>query len=174
MLDAIECLSRQVAEEVLLPYRVLPNEKALLRANGKTLSYRGPMLVQRKAVIIGEGVSLAAFDWTELVEAVYRLWRHGVGCHLLYPWHWALFRGHLRLADTSALTTDFGLVHRRLSKENLDVVQMKLRRRFRQSGLSKHVEDYLRFVRARINQAHLSRHWRKDVVDCEDRGQAHA
>lgn len=168
MLELIRFLCQRGLDEVLLPCSDCGNVGARLRVGGSVFPYHGPMLVQRRAAGFETQARLAAFDWNDLVAAQHRLWRLGVGFQhrreILGPLSWAVFEGRLRLCDTSALSTEFRLVRRSLSKENLDLAERQAREHLRRCGSADLADDYFRFVRAEINQPRFDRLWRKDLV----------
>lgn len=163
MLEMLEYLSRHQLTEIVLPYQIIRDSKAILRVAGNAHRYGGPILVQKRAGLFENGERLDLFDWDELIQAQQRLWRHGIGFtglrEILGPQSWALLDGHLRLADTSALTRDYHLARRYLSEDQLDLGQRQAMRKLMEAGSSRHSEDYFRFIRKQINRQRFDELW---------------
>lgn len=169
MLDNLDYLSRHTLDDIMLPYRSLRQGQALLRVEGQTIRYRGPILVQRRASFFERPSNFYAFEWDELIEAEHRLWRHGVGfgtfAETVGPKNWALMDGHIRLADTGSLTRDFGTVQHTLRRPQ---VEKKLRNaiaQLRKRGEEEGAEEYFRYVIQEINREKLEQLWRTGLTD---------
>lgn len=168
MLDVIVYLARNGIADILLPYRIIRSEDAILRVEGKAFSYRGPILMQRRAeFLFEENMHLESFEWREMVEAQHRLWRHGITLRRLHaifgPRGWALLDGRLRLCDTSGLTRDLGTARQALSQKELDDREKSVLARMRQVNPSEPAADYISFMRRKINRSQLDQLWRADL-----------
>jgi hypothetical protein len=167
MLSVIEYLSRHGLDDILLPHRVIRRGRALLRVEGRTISYAGPILVQKRASFFERPSGFDTFRWADLVEAEHRLWRRGVGfgtfAETVGPKNWALSGGRLLLADTGSLTRDVRVA---LDTLRPDKVERKLRntmRRLVERGQEAGADEYFRFVLSEINCEKLRDVWRTDL-----------
>lgn len=168
MLSLMGYVTRHGLDDILLPYRVIRRGRALLRVEGRTVSYKGPILVQERASFFERPSGFDTFRWADLVEAEHRLWRHGVGfgtfAETVGPKNWALSGGRLLLADTSSLTRDIRVALHTLRP---DQVERKLRntlRRLRDRGQEAGAGEYFRFVLSEINSEKLREVWRTDLA----------
>lgn len=168
MLDVIAHLARNGIADILLPYRIIRNRKAILHFEGKAFSYGGPILMQRRAeFLFEENEHLESFEWREMVEAQHRLWRHGITLRRLHvifgPRGWALLDGRLRLCDTSGLTRSLNTARRALSQKELDNREKSALARMMQVKPSEPAADYISFMRRKINRKQLDQLWRADL-----------
>lgn len=168
MLQQLDYLSRRGLADVLLPYRVLPELDAILRVGERTLGYRGPAMMQRRADFFrGGALDFASFQWREVVSAQQRLWRCGVAFseinQILGPMNWGLLNGRIRLADTSNLTSDYRLARRLLEPAALDAKQAVVIGRLSAPATPEVALEYFRFVRSEINQERFDELWRADI-----------
>lgn len=168
MLQQLDYLSRRGLADVLLPYRVLSELDAILRVGERTLGYRGPAMMQRRADFFrGGALDFASFQWREVVSAQQRLWRCGVAFseinQILGPMNWGLLNGRIRLADTSNLTSDYRLARRLLEPAALDAKQAVVIGRLSAPATPEVALEYFRFVRSEINQERFDELWRTDI-----------
>jgi hypothetical protein len=167
MLEVLEDLAQSGAHRYLVPFRIIRRGTAILRVNNATVPYEGPMLVQRRVDTFFTKQSLAAFEWDELVAALHALWRHGFaltekGENLGYR-SWALMNGHVRLADTSSLSSDLAIARRSLRDENLDAQERMVLAFHGKSATANAFREFFEYLRRHINQARLDALWRVDV-----------
>jgi hypothetical protein len=176
MLRMIRYVSDHGLDDILVPYKIVPDGKATLRIDNRTIHYKGPILVQRRADFFFEKIErLTSFRWKELVEAQQLLWRIGVGFQTpgetLGPKNWALAHGRLRLADTDALTRDYDRVRNNLSEDRIDKKAAAVVKRMSKTDESEPVSEYFRFIRSEINQDKLARLWQVDLCLAASRDQ---
>lgn len=163
MLDLLEYIAAQGLADTVLPFAIIPTAAATLRVNGRAFSYEGPILMQRKASCVFEnGESFRSFDWSDVVESVHRLWRHGVGLsESLRPW--AVLEGRARLFDTSGLTRDADKLWRSTSEETMDGREGMALREWERLSSDCCATEYFRFVRREVNQERLRQLWQADL-----------
>lgn len=164
MIATLDTLRARGLDGVILPYRVLPNTRAVLAVPGRAVDYRGPVLMQRRADVFLGKDRLQPFDWQELVDALHALWRHGFGLtekgENLGLRSWALIDGHVRLSDTSSFTRSLRRARRTLSPASLDFVQRRLASRHRDDpDAAARFAEYCRFIRARVTRENLTQMW---------------
>jgi hypothetical protein len=168
MLALLDYLAARKADHVLVPTRSIVGGRALLRVEGGTFPYRGPILLQRRTdFFVTSGRSLERYDWRDLVRAQQHLWRYGVAIletgEILGPKSWSCFEGELRLADTSSLTRDYEAARVSLSEARLDDRERLIRERLRDEGSDFPIDDYFRAVRAEINLESFHELWNSAV-----------
>jgi hypothetical protein len=164
MIATLDTLTARGLGGVILPYRVLPDTRAILTVPGREVVYRGPVLMQRRADVFLGKDRLQSFDWQELVDALHTLWRHGFGLtekgENLGLRSWALIDGHVRLSDTSSFTRSLRRARRTLSPASLDFVERRLASRHRDDpDAAARFAEYCRFVRAQVTREHLATLW---------------
>ncbi len=167
MLDVLERLTRAGLRDHLVPFQIIRQGSATLRIDDRTVSYDGPMLMQHRVETFFTKQSLATFEWDELVDALHALWRHGFaltekGENLGYR-SWALIDGHLRLADTSSLSTDFRLARNCLRDDFLAAQQNMVVSFHGESEMATAFREFFDYLRQHVNQARLDALWRIDV-----------
>lgn len=165
MLKLLDVVAEDGLSDILLPFTIVRSGEAVLRVNSTTVRYRGPILVQRKADCVFErGESFRCFDWSILIEAEHRLWRHGlgfwVGREITGPW--ALLEGRVQVSDTSGLTEDYDRVRRFLSRESLDKRECSVLRNL-EGTKAADATEYFRFIRREISQDRLDQLWGADL-----------
>lgn len=168
MLGLIEYVTRHGLDDILLPYRTIRRGRALLRVEGRTISYKGPILVQKRASFFERPSGFDTFCWADLVEAEHRLWRHGVGfgtfAETVGPKNWALSGGRLLLADTGSLTRDIRVALHTLRSDKVERKLRNMMERLRDRGQEAGAEEYFRFVLSEINSEKLREIWRADLA----------
>ena len=166
-------LARDIAgrdlADVLLPFHVLLEATAILRAGSAVERYRGAVLVQLRADFFDRSGRFDAFSWDDVITAQHRLWRAGVGLsdanEILGPKNWALVDGRLKLADLSSLTRNARHVRRLLAKEVLDERQGQVLRRIAREDSPEQLDlaqRYFTHVREQIDQASFDQLWRSE------------
>lgn len=168
MIQQLHYLSHHGLGDVLLPYRVLSEFEATLRLDERSLVYRGPAMMQRKADFFrGGALDFSSFQWSEVVSAQQRMWRCGMAFsevnQILGPMNWGLLDGRVRLADTSNLTSDYRLARRLLDRAALDAKEEVVMGRLKPPATPEVAAEYFRFVRSEINQQRFDELWRADV-----------
>ena len=159
--DMLLRLERLGIADVVLPFRFIRDAEATLRIGETCLAYRGHVLMQRRAEFFWERfVNLRALDWEQLVDAQYRMWRHGVGLasfrDALGPRCWARLDGHVALADTGSLTTLHGIARAALDPAALE---RRIAKHLAQADPREPVREYLDFVSARITRRAFDERW---------------
>lgn len=156
------------ADAGLLPWRALPDVRAVLCIAEIRRRYRGPILVQRRAELFFErSEELERFDGSELVRIQHRLWRRGIaladGAGALGPQGWALLERRVCLADTGSLTRDLRLARWVLAPERMERIQEHQIERQPDATSRERARAYYERVRLEINAERLGELW------CEDR-----
>jgi len=164
MLRLLERLAERGADDVVLPYRSIPDANARLRVAGREYRYAGPVLAQKRADVFRvRAESLRAYDPAELIEAQHRLWAHGFAIvetgEILGPRSWSVVDGRLKLADTSSLTADRRLARQSLAPALLDERQAIVTRKLREAGSTFAIDEYCCTVRSEINEDTFDRLW---------------
>lgn len=167
MLDLMDELGRHGLADLLVPYRIMRRAAAVLRVDGRAMTYTGPILAQQHVDMFFTKQSLAVFDWDELVRALHALWRHGFaltekGENLGYR-SWALMSGRIRLADTSSLTRDLSRARRSLRDENLDAQARMVLASHRDPHAARAFAEFFRYIRQHVSGARLAELWRADA-----------
>jgi hypothetical protein len=142
--------------------------QATLRLDERSLAYRGPAMMQRKAHFFrGGALDFSAFQWGEVVSAQQRMWRCGMAFseinQILGPMNWGLLDGRVRLADTSNLTSDYRFARRLLDGAALDAKEEVVMGRLKPPATPEVAAEYFRFVRSEINQQRFDELWRADL-----------
>lgn len=167
MLRTLELIRESGLSDVVLPYKIIRNGRAILRVGGSTYSYKGPLLVQRKADFFDKSRNFKSFLWEELMAQQQRLWKHGIAldgtAEVLGPKNWALLDGRLRLGDTSGLTTDLRWALWAVKEARLDSKEKNVVRDARSVNPDDPVEEYFREIRKQINEEKLTQLWRSAV-----------
>ncbi|NIP78176.1 MAG: hypothetical protein GWM90_02810, partial [Gemmatimonadetes bacterium] len=163
MLDTLELLAARGLGDLLLPFEIVREAEARLRIDDRVLPYRGPLLVQRRAVFQEVGGDYDAFDWNVIVETQHRLWREGVALtepgEIMGTRSWALVGRRPTIADTSSLTRDSGLARRCVADETLDRREAVVRRRLAAERPGYDPEPFFRYIRSEINGQRLEALW---------------
>jgi hypothetical protein len=166
MLAMMDYVSRRGIARVLLPYEVISRAEAVLHVDGASISYRGPVLIQKRSRFLGLA-DFASFEWRELIEAQHLLWRNGIALtdkEKLGPSNWALLDGHVRLGDTNSLTRDYRRAYQSLDANVLnDRVGVVLKRLSGREPAQSLAKEYFRVVRQEINQSRLNELWAVDL-----------
>lgn len=167
MLSLLQELHRRGAADALVPYRVLRGARAVLRVDGRTLPYRGPMLAQRR-VALAAFVAAEPLDATAIVAAQYHLWHQGFALtepgEILGTRSWALVDGRPLLADTSSLTRRHDLARRCLDARILDRRETEMRRRLAEAGRPSSHDAFFRTMRAGVTVQRLDQLWAKETL----------
>lgn len=169
MLALVESMCESGLSDIMLPCEIMRDREAELRVGGASVAYRGSVLKQRRADYLFErSERLRSLDWREIVAAHHRLWRHGItfetSTAVLGLKNWALFEGHLRLFDTSSLTSDPRRVSRALAPEELDRREEYTRKKQTAGGdSSEPLVEFFRFIRRELNRGKLEQLWRANL-----------
>lgn len=171
MLHMLDRIAQRGLTHALLPFQVVPHVRATLRTDNDALEeYEGAAVIQRHAAqFFHRSERFGDFDWRDVIDTQHQLWRHGMGLvdavDILGPRNWALHEGHLRLADTSSMTTDRDVARRAVSSAVLDARVAKSLRTLGKRGLGDVAAEYFAFVRRDVNPAELERLWMVDGTD---------
>jgi hypothetical protein len=165
MLDLMEELAARDAADQLLPFFVERDQSVLLRVDGRTLPYRGPVLVQRRAEFRQMREVIDDGGWERLVEAQHQLWRGGVAvADVVRFTSWVHFEGRLCIADGDSLTTDLGVARSYVSASVLANEAAVVARLLLREPAHGSAAEYLAFMKSRINRGELERAWRADAA----------
>ena len=166
MLTLVDGMDAEGLSELMLPFRIVRDATATVRAGGVVGRYRGPMLVQRRADFFDRSGRFDAFDWNDVVVTQHRLWRRGVALsdanEILGPKNWALVAGRLRLADFSSFTRSMRTARRLLADDVLDERQQRVLGRVTSEGppdMAELARRYFEHVRAEINPSRFDQLW---------------
>jgi hypothetical protein len=175
MLDVLDHVGGTPARAALLPYRVSRNIELALQLGDVNVSYRGPALIQARAMFLRADPSPFACDWRHaiseqcemwaraIIAAQHTLWSYGIGIadstEILGPSEWALWRGRVRLGDTGNLRRSFDQVHdaldeRRVNRTIEDVLNEA------GSTWAAPTAKYFGLIRKHINQRRLLELWK--------------
>ena len=165
MVDQLTRLERLGISDVVLPFRILRDVEATLRLGDRSLRYQGHVVMQRRADRFWEKVAdLASLDWTQIVSAQHRMWRHGVGLSnhrdVLGPRCWGAIDGRVALADTGTLTTSRAEARAALEPRTL---ARRIEKHVTKLGDREPVRAYFDFVVPRLSEQMFDELWRADL-----------
>ena len=164
MIRILGYMSKHGLDDIPLPYTIIRRGRAVLRVDGSVFSYKGPILVQKRANFFVKSRNFNSFKWDEIIRAQHRLWEHGIAldapAEVLGPKNWALLDGRLYLADLSGLTTDLDTALRTLRDARLHKKSSDIIREVKAHDPADPAEPYFQAIRQEINQEKLRELWR--------------
>jgi hypothetical protein len=167
MIALAQELAARGLTDAALPFEILVDASAVLRAGDTVERYRGPVLAQLRADFFDRSGRFDAFAWDDVITTQHRLWGHGIGLsdanEILGPKNWALVDGRLKLADLSSLTRNRREVRRLLANDILDERQGRVVERLARESAPEAValaRRYFAYVRKQINPTRFDQLWR--------------